>query len=290
MTVRHMRIFVEVYQTGNITRAAAALHMTQPAVSRAIQELEHYYGVRLFERLNRRLSVTEAGTVLYSQAVHIVESFDSLERGLRDWDEFGVLRIGASITLGTVVLPEAIAQFKKEQPHVKVKVTVSNGGFLQEALLSNRLDLALVEGSIEDENLVTKKFAEDCLVLVLPPDYQIPSGGLLLEDLQHEDMLLRENGSFGRTFLAHIFALHNLPLEPAWESTSVQALIRAVSYGHGISFLPKRLAEDALARGIVKTAPVLDEAFERKNYMVWHRNKFLTRSAKEFMELFGVQA
>lgn len=86
MTLRHMRIFAEVYRTRNVTHAAQNLHMTQPAVTRAIQELEQHYGVRLFERLYRHLSSTEAAQRLYAQAVYLLDTFDHMEAAMRDWD------------------------------------------------------------------------------------------------------------------------------------------------------------------------------------------------------------
>ena len=106
MTIRHMKIFLEVYRLENITQAAKTLHMTQPAVTRTIQEIEQHYGVRLFDRMNRRLFVTEAGRQFYAQALHIVESFDRMEKGLLNGDAFGVLRVGASISLGNFFLPD----------------------------------------------------------------------------------------------------------------------------------------------------------------------------------------
>ena len=101
MTIRHMKIFAAVYREQSVTRAAESLHMTQPAVTRAIQEIEGYYGVRLFERINRRLSATESGKHLYARAVHIADAFDAMETELRNWDALGVLRVGASVTLTT---------------------------------------------------------------------------------------------------------------------------------------------------------------------------------------------
>lgn len=105
MTLRHLRIFAEVYRAGNVTRAAEVLHMTQPAVTRAVQELEQHYGVRLFERMYRHLSPTEGGRRLYPQAVHLLDAFDRMETGLRDWDSLGVVRVGATVTLGGALLP-----------------------------------------------------------------------------------------------------------------------------------------------------------------------------------------
>ena len=130
MTVRHLKIFLEVYRNGSITRASERLHMTQPAVTRAIQELEHYYGVRLFDRINRRLLVTEAGKQLYAQALHLVDLFEHMETSLRNWDALGVLRIGSSIALGTHVLPDLILRFRADHPALRTQVTIQNGGAL----------------------------------------------------------------------------------------------------------------------------------------------------------------
>ena len=173
MTVRHLKIFLEVYRNGSITRASERLHMTQPAVTRAIQELEHYYGVRLFDRINRRLLVTEAGKQLYAQALHLVDLFEHMETSLRNWDALGVLRIGSSIALGTHVLPDLILRFRADHPALRTQVTIQNGGALQRQLLDNRLDLALIEGNIEDPDLTAQPFLADRMVLLVPPGHPL---------------------------------------------------------------------------------------------------------------------
>ena len=120
MTIRHLRVFVAVCRERGVPRAAQRLHMTQPAVTRAIQELERHYGVRLFERLGRRLSLPACGERAFAEAVHLVDAFDGMERGLRSWEEQGVLRVGATITLGTVLLPAAAAAFERRHPALRV--------------------------------------------------------------------------------------------------------------------------------------------------------------------------
>ena len=229
MTIRHMKIFVSVYQAQSITRAAEQLHMTQPAVSRAIQELEHYYGVCLFERIGRRICSTESAARLYAQALHIIETLDSMEKGLRDWDEFGVLRVGATITLGNFLLPELAERFQQRHPHLQLRAVVSNGAQLSQHLLENTIDLALIEGSILLPQLVSEPFSGDHLQLILPPGHPLSERkSLSLEELAEEPFLLRERGSAGREFLDHVFAAHQLPLTPLWESASTQAIIKAV--------------------------------------------------------------
>lgn len=287
MTLRHLRVFLAVYQTQNVTRAAERLHMTQPTVTRAVQELERYYGVRLFERINRRLYITQSGRQLYARAVHIVGSFDRMEKELKNWDEFGLLRIGATPTLASVLLPKTLMTFEKKHPKLHVRCSVENGTHLQEALADDRLDFALIEGEVAAEHLHAEPFSEDRLILLLPPDDPRRNApALTLRELAESPLLLREKGSMGRSFLDRVFAAHDLPLEPLMESISTHAIIQAVHAGLGISFLPQRLIRHSVESGFVATRAVDDEPFVRRNFAAWHEDKFLTRSARELLEDF----
>lgn len=286
MTVRHMRIFTAVYREMNTTRAAELLHMTQPAVSRSIRELEAYYGIRLFERINHRLLGTESGDALYARALHIVESFDALEKGIKNWDEFGILRIGSSITIGNFILPDLVSEFQKLHPHLKLKVTISNSTTVQQAILDNHIDLALIEENATMPYITSTPLMEDRLCLILPAGHPLlEKPAVCLKDLTNYPLLLRENGSAGRSFLDHIFAVHGIDFEPVWESASTQALVKATAAGLGISILPEKLVLPDIAAGTVTSARVADESFVRKNYLIWHRQKYLTSTAKEFIKL-----
>jgi len=285
MTIRHLRVFLTVYRTENVTKAAELLYMTQPAVSRCIAELEAHYGTHFFERLGRRLSVTEAGKEFYHQALHIVDSFERMECGMMSWNHCGILRIGASITLGTFLLPEAMKQFRKAYPDVRLKAMVANGRSIQEALLDNRLDFAVIEGGGHNERLKAEVLGNDRLVPVLPPDDPRNGGEYSFSELASSALLLRENGSVGRSFLNHLFSLHNLSVEPVMESVSTQAILQAVHAGLGISFLPERLVKAGLQDGFVGTCRLTDESLRRENYLVYHKNKYHAKPAQEMMLL-----
>lgn len=286
MTLRHMKIFLQVYRMQNITKAAKTLHMTQPAVTRAIQEIEGYYGVCLFERINQRLWVTESGKRLYAQALHIVDAFDTMEKGLRNWDSFGVLRVGASITLGNFLLPELVCRFQRQNPEIQVRVTISNGSSLQKALLNNQLDLALIEGGVEEADLYAEALSADHLVLILAPHHPLlEKESIVLNDLLAYPFLLRETGSAGRSLVDQVFAARGIPLHPLWESVSTQAIVQAVGCGIGLSFLPEQLVQRPIADGTVCTRKIADESFSRQHYLVWHKNKYLTASAQALIAL-----
>ena len=287
MTLRHMKIFLEVYKTENTTKAAENLHMTQPAVSRAIKEIEGYYGVRLFDRINKKLYITETGKIFYTYALHILDSFDQMEKGLRNWEEIGVLRVGATVTIGNSLLPKAILEFKKQYPKLTIKATIAKGFNLQSALLNNQLDFAVIEGSVNNEELLMKQIAKDRLVLILPPSDARGGGNIAcLEALADDAFILRDEGSVSRRFVDNVFSAHGITLTACIESVSTQAIVRAVHEGLGISLLPERLVKPAIESGYVATAAISGEDFIRKNYIVWHRQKFLTQSAKAFMDCF----
>ena len=145
MTLRHMKIFVSVFRHSSMSRAAEELHLAQPSVSLAIKELETYYGVRLFERIGRRISPTELGKEFYGYALHIVSLFEEMEKKIKNWDTIGTVRIGTSITIGTHILPSLIKQYNSLFPGVTVEATVSNSAEIESRILDNTIDIGLIE-------------------------------------------------------------------------------------------------------------------------------------------------
>jgi DNA-binding transcriptional LysR family regulator len=286
VTVRHMRIFIEVYREMNVTRAAERLHMTQPAVSRAVQEMERHYGTLLFERLRGRISVTESGRALYAYALHIAGTFERMERELSNWDSAGVLRVGASITIGNHALVGWVKAFQEEFPGMQVKVRIGPGINLQNALIDNALDLALIEGEGAFDALVAEPFGADRLVPIFPPTHPLlQKPALLLEDLARCTLLLREEGSAGRAFLGGIFEARGHALNPLWESASTRALVRAVAAGLGVSILPEQLVRGDIESGCVVTRNIADADLSRRFNIIFHKNKFISGAAKRFMDI-----
>lgn len=291
MTLRHMRIFQKIYETQSVTRAAEALHMTQPAVTRALQELEKYYGLRLFERLNRRLTVTEAGRRMYDYALHLTETFDTMEKSLRDWERQGVLRVGASVSLGCSLLPQLARTFQEEHPGVEVRVRIANGELLRRDLLENRLDLALLEGEENGADLMLTPFAAGEMALIVPPGHPLTrAGGATLAQAAAYPLLLRETGSATRRFLDQLLMSRGLAVQPVWESASTQALLSAVREGLGITLVPWALARQTVLRGEAERCPVTDAELIRRRYVAWHPSKYVTGTMRAFVNLCMEQA
>lgn len=285
MTLRHIRIFVSVYQHGSITKAADALHLAQPSVSTAIKELEDYYGVPLFDRIGRHICPTEGAHEFYSYALHIVSLFDEMEKTIKNWDTIGSLSIGSSITIGTHILPALVGEFKKDFPNLKVKVTVSNSGDIEKYILDGSIDIGLIEAQTEHPDICSQSFMQDSLYAVLPPEHSLAKyQAISLSQLSKYPFLMREHGSAARKILDSCLAAAQLNVQPLWESTSSHAIISAVSEGLGVSVLPFMLVDRDMKDGRIVAVP-LKPQLRRNLNIIYHKNKYLTPNMCAFIEL-----
>lgn len=287
MTLRHMKIVLAVCENGcNTTKAAEALHMTQPAVSLALRELEQYYGVVLFDRIGRRLRITASGQNFLEYAARICALFEDMEKAMRDWDVFGVLRVGASVTIGSQFLPGYVKQFGGLHPGTEVRVVVAPSEQLEQSVAENALDFALIEGVAHNPALIAEEYMEDTLAVICPRESGfLPGQQITLEEFRRQKFLLREHGSGTREVFDRVTEAAGFSVSPIWEAMSTTALVNAVIHGLGIAVLPRRMLASPLEQGLVTEVRVEGLDFQRRFYIIYHRDKFLTASAKDFMEL-----
>ena len=173
MTLRHLKLFVAVVDAGTMTAASQQLYMTQPAVSQAIRELEQHYGVQLFDRISKRLYLTDQGNRFLGYARHILSLSDEMEMALAHPDTFGSLRIGATLTIGNALLPSIAKSFRTNFPDIDLQIHVKNTGDIEQMIIANTIDLGIVEGHIESKDIVQMPIASDTLVLVCSPTHPI---------------------------------------------------------------------------------------------------------------------
>lgn len=286
MTLRHLKIFVTVCETGSVTAAGQKLHIAQPSISLAISELEDYYGIKLFDRIAKRLYITEAGKKFLQYATHIVGLFEEMEKEIKNFDATGIIRIGASITIGNNLLPGYITRFKQMHPQMDVKVIIDNSEKIQQYILSNQIDIGLIEGIVHSPYIVEHKFRDDELVMVCGNAHPFANQkNVEISKLQNESFILRESGSAGREIFDSTMTSLGIKILPAWESTSTQAIIRAVQANLGISVLPYLLVKDSLNRKEISQFHIDGIRFQRSFSVIYHQNKFLTESAKDFIAL-----
>lgn len=276
MTLRHLKIFVAVCECGGITKAAEALYMAQPAVSTTIAELEKYYKVVLFDRINQRLVITDMGKELYLKAKDVLSDFEDFEAFANEGGSNPSVRIGCSLTLGKTVLPRFIKQLKSEIPSVVPTVIINRTAMIEKALECGDLDFGFVEGEITSPHLNAVTFGGDRIVAVCASDYDI-ADSVTLEELTRHPLLLRENGSASRNLFDTALASAHLTAKPMVESVSNQCLISAAIGGLGVAILPEGLVSDVVRDGTLKGINVANTDFSRTHYLLIHKNKKLNQ-------------
>ncbi len=287
MTIRHLKIFLAVCDNDfNTTKASGEIHTTQPAVSHAIRELEQYYGITLFDRIGRRLRITEAGQKFQEYSRHIISLFDEMEKGMRNWDAFGILRVGASITVGSQFLPNYVKAFYNCYPGTQVRAVIGPSEQLEQKILNNELDFALIEGVSHVSSFISEEYMEDHLSVICPAMGGFRQGQeISIDEFRQQNFLLRESGSGTRETFERVIEQAGFSVTPIWEAMSTTALVNAVINGLGIAVLPQRMVVGPLAHGLVVAVRVKGLDFRRNFHIVYHKEKFLTSSAKAFINL-----
>lgn len=284
MTIRHLNTFIKVCELGSISKTAEELCVAQPSVSQTIKELESYYDVCLFNRINRRLVLTKDGQLLLEKAKEVVRAFKEFEDLAREVDDTPDVYIGATMAFGEVILPAFIKRLNDELPCVDPRLFIEKTDALKEKLLTGDLDFAIVEGLISDPNLKATLVGKDRLVLVASPSFDCPKS-IKLNDLIKYDLLVRERGSAPRRIVDYRLAINGLKIEnPRMESTSNLVVISMAINGMGIGILAEHLVKKYLESGELKEIK-LDTPLERNLFLVHHKNKRFSLGQKKAYNL-----
>lgn len=284
MTLRNLRIFVTVCSEGNsVTRAARKLFISQPSVTGSIQALEEEVGVPLFERLSKRLYLTEQGKVFLSYAQRILVLYDEMNSAVAGEKEEVPIRVGASLTIGSTLLPSLAEQFLKKVPNAHLTVQIRRSRMLQEMLKSGDLDFALVEMPSRDPLLVAEKFLTSAIDVIAPCSFE--KDRITLEELVTSPLILREKGSGTRDYFDSVLASRGFTAKPVWESESPEAILEAVSDGIGLGVLPEGRIQLAVKTGRVKVLQIKEVSFPLEYSFVTHRDKILTTAMQQFRSI-----
>ena len=286
MTFRHLKIFITVADTGSMTAAAKALYIAQPTVSQAVSELEEHYGVKLFDRLAKRLYLTDKGTRLLSYARHLISLMNEMEQVMQGPDQSGLIKVGASLTVGTYLLPQLVHQFKHQYPFLQIRSTIKNTLDIERLLLQNAIDFAVVEGMVHTPDIVATPFMDDKLLLVCGkthPLYQ--ADAIPPAELENLQFIVREQGSGTRELFENMMATQEIKWQLAWECNGSDVLKNAAVKGIGVAVISQRLVERELAAGDLSIVQVEGIDLKRKFSVVHHKNKFLTEPMRAFIAL-----
>lgn len=283
MTIRNLEIFVKVAVLGSMTAASEALYIAQPTVSQAILELESRYGTKLFDRLAKKLYITESGKKLLDYAKHIIALQEEMEQAMIDPEKSGIHKVGASLTIGTELLPRLVNKFQEDHREIRIHAVVENTSEIETLIQSNEIDFALVEGTVNSKNIISEPFMEDELILVCGRNHMLyGTDSVQLEELLKHDFVVREYGSGTRELFESTMFSKNVVWNTIWECSGSDGIKAAAACGIGIGVLSGRLVRNELRSGELFTLNVPDLELRRKFSIIYHKNKYITETMKEF--------
>ncbi len=287
ITLRQLRIFEAVARHSSISRAAGELHLTQPAVSMQMKQLEEQIGLPLIEQIGKRLFLTEAGHELRGHAQKIAASMVELNGAMDQFRDLqrGILRLSV-VSTANYFLPPLIVDFHRKYPGVRISLNVENREAVLAALADNRTDLAITGRPPGDADVVAQKFMNNPLVVIAAPEHRLATEThISAAQLGEETLVIREQGSGTRAAMERYFADLGLEYQPGCQLSTNEAIKQAVQAGLGLGVVPSQTIELELQAGRLVILPVAGFPIIRHWFAVHRTDKRLSSAANAFRSL-----
>ncbi len=290
MADRRLQVFHTVARLLSFTKAAETLHMTQPAVTFQVRQLEEYFNTRLFDRTHNRISLTEAGDRVFEYADRIFDLYTDMENSVREMtgEIRGALTIGASTTIAEYMLPALLGDFGTRYPEVTIHLRVSNSDGIVSMVENNSIDLGVVEAPVGNKNLVVEVCRLDQLVAIVPPNHDLADKETVdFSELLKYHFICREEGSGTREVINEYMNQHlngcGTGLNVTMELGSPEAVKGAVEAGMGVSVVSRATIQKELKLDTLR-AINLEPQMERPFSFVHQKQKFRLRVMEELLE------
>ncbi len=289
MADRRLQVFYTVAKLLSFTKAAETLHMTQPAVTFQVRQLEEHFNTRLFDRTHNRVALTEAGRKAYEYAEDIFERYAEMENSIKELtgDVSGILTLGASTTIAEYMLPNLLSGFTKQYPDIQLRLKVSNTEGIVSMIENSMIDLGIVEGPVTNKNLLVERCREDHLVGIVPVEHELSDRtSITMEELMHYPFICREEGSGTRDVILDYMGKQGLDknnLNISLELGSPESIKGAVEAGMGVSIVSNVTIEKELQLSSLRKVD-LEPALERPFSFVRQRQKFRLHAMEQLLE------
>jgi len=292
LTLRQLKVFEAVARHLNHTRAAEELHMTQPAVSMQVKQLEESLDVALFEQLGKRIHLTEAGQEVLSYARSITQQLDELEGVLNRIKGLGGGRLRISVaSTANYFIPTLLGSFSQRYPDVTISLDVTNRESLLRQLSENTVDLVIMGRPPAEADVEAEAFLDNPLVVVAPPDHPLAGKKKIpLARLQEETFLVREPGSGTRMAMERFFSERRMRLQTGMEVGSNEAIKQSVQAGLGLGLLSQATIEQELALKRLTVLDIAEFPIMRHWYVVHRKGKRLSATAVAFKHYLETDA
>ena len=284
ITLRQLRIFEAVARHSSISRAASEVHLTQPAVSMQIKQLEEQIGLPLIDQIGKRLFLTEAGLELRGHAQKIAGHMADLNAAMDQFRDLerGMLRL-AVVSTANYFLPPLIANFHSKYPGVRISLAVENREAVLAALADNRTDLAITGRPPGEVDVVAQRFMDNPLVVIAPPGHRLAAQSHISgTQLGEETLVVREPGSGTRAAMERYFTDLGVEYRPGCELSTNEAIKQAVQAGLGLGIVPAQTIELERHAGRLTILGVEGFPIIRHWFVVHRTDKRLSSAAQAF--------
>ncbi|WP_251028858.1 LysR family transcriptional regulator [Bacillus sp. ISL-18] len=288
MEIRHFVTFKKVIEMGSFTKAAEHLGYTQSTITSHIQALEEHLGGPLFDRMGRKVILTDIGKKLLHYTQEILETYGKIENiAIEEKDVRGEVKIAAPESLTVYRLEPILREYRKKFPHVNIRLSNANCGDNKKAILNGSADIAFVMlPQFQDSDLIVHSLLDESIVLIGSPDCALNILDISYENQKINECLItnEKECSYRRIFEEY---LRERGIEPShtMELWSIEAIKRCVMSGLGISYLPLMTVEDEIQRGRLKIIPC-DGDFKQICYQVaYHKNKWISPALSAFINI-----
>lgn len=289
MADRRLQVFHTVAKVMSFTKAAETLHMTQPAVTFQVKQLEDFFNTRLFDRTHNKITLTDAGKVVYDYSDQILELYEKMNSDVREMtgEVTGTLVIGASTTIAEYMLPSLLGAFKKQYDDVNIRLQVGNTDAIVSMVENNMIDLGLVEAPVHNKNLEVDVCRIDEMQLICPKTHPLAKRNkVTVEDFRKYGYITREEGSGSRTVIDSYIREQGLTysdLKVVMELGSPEAIKMAVESDVGIAIVSRSTLAKELKLDTLVAIP-LDPPILRPFSHVRQKHKFRHRAVGELLE------
>ncbi len=288
MNLHQLRLFMAVAEHGSFTRAAEELRISQPSVSARIRDLEEAVHMPLFEQIGRRIYLTDAGKELRERAEVILRNVEEAQRALEQLKglERGMLRVVATTTVGSYILPKVLGRFHRTYPGVSLALDVTNWTRAVDLLRHHRMDLAVLGPTDDIGDMTVSNFVPNELVVAAAPTHPLVGRrGVPWDELALYPMLVREHGSGTRADTERLFAERGLTPIMAMELRHSTAIKQGVAAGLGVSLLSKQAMGLELSNGTLVALDVQGLPLRRDWHIVHRHESRLPHTAAIFKEM-----
>lgn len=287
MEMRQLRYFLAVAEAQNFTRAAEAVHVSQPSLSVQIAGLEEELGAPLFDRLGRRVALTQAGHILREHAQRVLREVEQGAQAIQALTgaERGRLLVGALSTVNAYLIPPLVSRFRQRFPQVQLQIQARPSADIEADLLANRLDLGLCLLPVGSERLVTTRLFEETLCLVAPGGFQRKGSRMKMRELAGLPLILMPADYCLRKMVEAECAEAGVRPQVSIEMTSPEGILEAVKQKAGLTILPELFVRQRLAGGALRIIELYDPVPRHPVGLAHLANRHLGLAAQEFIRL-----